>query len=229
MKLLALDTSTDHLSLALSWGGRTLTYAAQVGQKHAELTLSKIHDLLAEAGGALADLDGIAVSVGPGSFTGLRIGCGIVQGLAFGLDRPVYGVNTLAALAALCDGPRALTVLDARMNELYLAAFERDGEGWREVLGSGVYPPDALPDLPGGGWTGVGNGFAVRGAELAARYGDRLDAVHADRVPLAEGVLKVAEPAFRAGQAYPADRLELLYVRDKVALKVDEQARLRAK
>ncbi|MFC4158764.1 tRNA (adenosine(37)-N6)-threonylcarbamoyltransferase complex dimerization subunit type 1 TsaB [Chitinimonas lacunae] len=229
MNLLALDTSTDHLSLALAWNGQLLTHAAQVGQKHAELTLPTIEALLAQAGGRLADLAGIAVSIGPGSFTGLRIGCGIVQGLAFGLDCPVYGVNTLAALAAAEDATRVLSVLDARMNELYLAAFEREGEIWHEVLPSGVYPPSALPDLPGQGWTGAGNGFAVRGAELQARYGDQLDAVHADRVPLATGVLKVAEPAFRAGLAYPAERLELLYVRDKVALKVDEQARLRAK
>lgn len=223
MNLLTLDTSTDYLSLALQYRGDTLLRDWHAPQKHAELTLPQIQLLLAEAGASLKDLDGIALAIGPGSFTGLRIGCGIVQGLAFGLDIPTLGVNTLAALAADCPAPRVLSVLDARMGELYLAGFERQGDGWQEVVATQVCSPQALPDLPPGDWYGVGSGFAVQAAALQARYAGQLLGQDAQCFPHARGVLKLALPVFAAGQGVPAHLLELLYIRDKVALKTSER------
>lgn len=223
MNLLTLDTSTEYLSLALHYRGETLLRDWHAQQKHAELTLPAIQQLLAEAGASLGALDGIALSIGPGSFTGLRIGCGIVQGLAYGLDIPTLGVNTLAAQAADCEASQVLSVLDARMGELYLAGFVRDGEHWREVLPTQVCGPQALPDLPPGAWQGVGSGFAVQEEALAARYAGQLQGSDAQRFPHASGVLKLALPAFAAGEAVPAHLLELLYIRDKVALKTSER------
>ncbi|MGQ5523754.1 tRNA (adenosine(37)-N6)-threonylcarbamoyltransferase complex dimerization subunit type 1 TsaB [Chitinimonas sp. PSY-7] len=225
MNLLTLDTSTDYLSLALHYKGETLLRDWHAQQKHAEMTLPQIQQLLAEAGASLRDLDGIALSIGPGSFTGLRIGCGIVQGLAFGLDIPTLGVNTLAALAADSDADHVLSVLDARMGELYLAGYIRKGNEWQEVLPTRVCGPQALPDLPDADWVGVGSGFAVLGDALQARYAGQLHAVDATRFPHASGVLKLAQPKFEAGQAVPAHQLELLYIRDKVALKTSERTK----
>ncbi|QNM98183.1 tRNA (adenosine(37)-N6)-threonylcarbamoyltransferase complex dimerization subunit type 1 TsaB [Chitinimonas koreensis] len=223
MKLLALDTSTEYLSLALLCDGQVLARDWLAQQRHAELTLPEIRRLVAEAGIALGQLDGLALSIGPGGFTGLRIGCGIAQGLAFGLDIPTVGINTLAALAAEQTGPRVLAALDARMGEFYLAALERDGDDWKEVVATTVCGPDALPELPGGSWHGVGSGFKVAGDALRQRYGSQLAAADAEAFPHARGVLRLAQREFAAGRAVAADRLELLYIRDKVALKTSER------
>ncbi|WP_374349254.1 tRNA (adenosine(37)-N6)-threonylcarbamoyltransferase complex dimerization subunit type 1 TsaB [Chitinimonas sp.] len=225
MNLLALDTSTEYLSLALRYRGELLTREWHAQQKHAEMTLPELQKLMADAGATLSELDGIALSVGPGSFTGLRIGCGIAQGLAYGLGIPTVAVNTLAALAADCEAERVLAVLDARMNELYLAGFERQTSGWQEVVATTVVGPAALPELPGAGWHGVGSGFAVAGDALAQRYGSQLGACDGSRFPHARGVLALAEPQFARGETLPADRLELLYIRDKVALKTSERVK----
>ncbi|MBV8467503.1 MAG: tRNA (adenosine(37)-N6)-threonylcarbamoyltransferase complex dimerization subunit type 1 TsaB [Burkholderiales bacterium] len=225
MNLLALDTSTEYLSLALRFRGELHTREWHAQQKHAEMALPEIQRLLADAGATVADLNGIAVSIGPGSFTGLRIGCGIAQGLAFGLDIPTVGVNTLAALAADCAAPRVLAALDARMGELYVAGFERASDEWREMTASTVCKPEALPPLSGDGWVGVGTGFKVAGDAIAAHYGAQLASYANDVYPHARGVLALAEVEFKAGRGQPAERLELLYVRDKVALKTSERQR----
>ena len=142
---LALDTSTEYLSLALHTPQGLFVHAEHVAQKHAELTLPALEQLLLQASTRRADLAGIAYGMGPGSFTGLRIGCGIAQGLAFGLGLPVVGVSTLAALAAQCGADRAYVCLDARMNQVYCAAYERVGTEWQEVLAADVVNPDAVP------------------------------------------------------------------------------------
>ncbi|WP_269533414.1 tRNA (adenosine(37)-N6)-threonylcarbamoyltransferase complex dimerization subunit type 1 TsaB [Chitinimonas sp. BJYL2] len=226
MNLLALDTATDSLSLALRYKGELITREWQAQQRHAELALPEIMALLADAGASLKALDGIALSVGPGSFTGLRIGCGIAQGLAFGLDIPALGVNTLAAMAADRHEDAVLVALDARMGELYLAAFCRNAEGWDERVTTRVCRPDDLPDLPDlpdGRWLGVGSGFVVHAERLTQRYEAALSGVDAAQLPHARGVLALAEPQFLAGLAKPADQLELVYIRDKVALKTSER------
>jgi len=225
MNLLAFDTSTEYLSIALSYKGELLSREWAAQQQHAELALPEATRLLADAGAAWQDLDGLAVSIGPGSFTGLRIGCGIVQGLAFGLDIPTVGVNTLAALAADQEADQVFTVLDARMGELYLAAFSRTDSGWDEVVATTVTGPQNLPDLPPGLWTGVGSGFAVAGEQLAARYGAAIREVIPGRFPHARGVLSIAAQQFAAGKGHAPDQLQLVYVRDKVALKTSERLR----
>ncbi|QDQ28054.1 tRNA (adenosine(37)-N6)-threonylcarbamoyltransferase complex dimerization subunit type 1 TsaB [Chitinimonas arctica] len=225
MNLLALDTSTEYLSLCLQYQGETLSRDWHAQQKHAEMGLPMMQALLAEAGASFKDLDGLALSVGPGSFTGLRIGCGIVQGLAFGLDIPTVGVNTLAAMAADSGAERVLAVLDARMGELYLAGFEKQEDGWREVLSTVVCGPQALPDLPAGEWLGLGSGFTAQPAALTERYGSQLQAVRAECFPHARGVMKLAAVEFAAGRAIAAEQLELLYIRNKVALKTSERVK----
>lgn len=228
MNILALDSSTDWLSLALRWQGRETTREWQVQQKHAERTLPEIRAMLAAVEATLDGLDGLAFAVGPGSFTGLRIGCGIVQGLAYGLDKPVVGVPTLAALAAGVEGERILAVIDARMGELYLAGYERRDGALVEIVPTGVYKPQDLPVLPGAGWIGAGSGFSVQHDALSAAYAGQLLRIEPEHIPHARGVLQLALPQFAAGQAVPAHKLDLLYIRNKVALTSIEQAKLRA-
>ncbi|GHD58176.1 tRNA (adenosine(37)-N6)-threonylcarbamoyltransferase complex dimerization subunit type 1 TsaB [Jeongeupia chitinilytica] len=224
MAYLALDTSTEHLSLALSHKGSVIAHDWHVGQRHAEQTLPRLEALLAEAGVARADLQGIAFGMGPGSFTGLRIGCGIAQGLGFGLNVPVIGVSTLEALAQGSGADKVFACLDARMQQVYVARYLRGNDGWQEVGEALVCNPDAVPVPEDAGWTGVGSGFSAYGDVLATRLGQHLAASEPARFPLARDVLALALPRFAAGLGRPADEATLVYLRDKVALKTHERA-----
>jgi tRNA threonylcarbamoyladenosine biosynthesis protein TsaB len=133
VKILALDTSTENCSAALWLDGAIASREVLAGQRHSELILPMVGELLAEAGIGLRALDGIAFGSGPGSFTGLRIGCGVAQGLAFGADLPVAGICTLLALAQGSGGDRVIGCLDARMGEIYHAVYERSANGWQTI------------------------------------------------------------------------------------------------
>ncbi|MDP1939061.1 MAG: tRNA (adenosine(37)-N6)-threonylcarbamoyltransferase complex dimerization subunit type 1 TsaB, partial [Gallionella sp.] len=115
MKVLALETSTEYCSVALWQDGAVLEHCERVGQKHSELLVPMLDAVLREAGCAIRDMDGIAYGSGPGSFTGVRIACGVTQGLAFGASLPVAGVCTLQALAEASGRQRVIAALDARM------------------------------------------------------------------------------------------------------------------
>ncbi|UXY16764.1 tRNA (adenosine(37)-N6)-threonylcarbamoyltransferase complex dimerization subunit type 1 TsaB [Chitiniphilus purpureus] len=225
MAYLALDTSSEYLSLAVSTPHGVVARDWHVGQRHAERTLPELEALLTEAGITRADLAGIAYGMGPGSFTGLRIGCGIAQGLAFGLGVKLVGVSTLAALAAASPAERIYAAIDARMNQVYAAAFERDGTSWHEIVAATVCDPDAVPLPPGAGWHGVGSGFAAYEAALCAQLGPQLATTEPQRFPHARAVLELALPLFASGAALPPEAAPLVYLRDKVALKTHERAK----
>ena len=224
MKILALDTSTEYCSAALSVDGAAFERGELAGQRHSRLVLAMVDELLGEARIALADLDGIAYGEGPGSFTGLRIACGVVQGLAFGANLRVVGVGTLLAMAEGSGATRAIVCLDARMNEIYHAAYEKCGGTWRAVHEATVCAAASAPPVQGGGWLGCGSGFRAYREALQARYGDALVAVKPDAYPRAIDIAKLAEPRFAGGDAMPPELAAPVYVRNKVALRVDERA-----
>ncbi len=227
MNILALETSTRRLSVALVTGNDLLERAEDLPNGGSERVLPWVTELLAGADLAPADLDGVAFGAGPGSFTGLRLACGIAQGLAWGLELPVLPVGTLEALSrAAFDagaGERIFACLDARMNEVYAAAYDmRDG------IPVAVVPPAvsaaaAVAQPPDGGWAGCGDGFAAWPAELAARLAGCLAAVRADLFPTAAAVARLALPRFAAGEGVAAESAAPVYVRDKVALTTAER------
>ncbi|WP_035051791.1 tRNA (adenosine(37)-N6)-threonylcarbamoyltransferase complex dimerization subunit type 1 TsaB [Andreprevotia chitinilytica] len=223
MAFLALDTSTEHLSLALTTPTGIVARDWHVGQRHAEHSLPYLEALLIETGIAREQIEGVAYGMGPGSFTGLRIGCGIAQGLAFGLGVPLIGICTLEALAAQVDGDRAYVCLDARMNQVYVAAYERDGSRWHEVIPPTLADPDAVPLPDTDGWIGLGSGFAAYGDALTGHLGAHLASTLPDRFPRAVEILTLALPRFAAGEALAPHDAPLLYLRDKVALKTHER------
>ena len=195
----------------------------QAVQRHSELVLSMIQQLLLAAGMGVSQLDGVAFGAGPGSFTGIRIACGVAQGLAFGAGFPVVPIGTLAALAEEAGGTKVLACLDARMGEIYHATYRRDGAGWAELTQPAVGPVSSAPDLEGNGWLGSGNGFAVHGDLLARRYGGQLLRVEPMLHPHARSIAQLAMPVLAAGGGMPAEQALPLYVRDKVALKMHER------
>jgi len=225
MNLLALDASTSLCSVALVRDGIYSVREADAGQQHSALLIGMIDELLRKDESALADLQGIAFGAGPGSFTGLRIACGIVQGLAAAADLPVLGVDTLQAMAQQLDADEVICCIDARMSEVYCAAYRRRGALWETVLPPGVYPPAAVPLPPAGRWTACGNGFGVYGEALMGRYADRLAAVRADVLPHAREIAVLAVPGFRQGLGQAAEFAIPAYIRDKVALRSDERPR----
>jgi len=219
LKLLAFDTSTELCSAALYLDGAWSVCEAMAGNRHSELLLPMIGALLSEAGLGLADLDGLAYGKGPGSFTGLRIGCGVAQGLALGVDIPVAGVATLEAMAYATGADRIIACIDARMHEIYAAAYRRQGEVMVEAMAPAVLKPAELTLPDAGDWLGCGTGFAAYPDLLAGQ----LAKVQANLYPHARAIAQLALPVFASGQGAAADTAEPFYVRDKVAFKTCER------
>jgi tRNA threonylcarbamoyladenosine biosynthesis protein TsaB len=219
VNLLALETSTHHLSVALLMGDTCLIRSEFLANGGSDRLLPWVQSLLAEGGLALKQLDGIAFGAGPGAFTGLRLACGVTQGLAFGADLPVVGICTLEATAFNAGAARVFACLDARMNEVYVAAYVREqADVFRCELEPAVMPPEMVA-VPAGEWTAVGDGYAAYAATLQARF----PGADASVRPTAEAVVRLAAPRFARGEGQPAIAAAPLYVRDKVALTTAER------
>ena len=223
MRILALDTSTEYCSLALLLNGETLTREALAGQRHSELILPMLHALLAEAGIQLKALDGIAFGAGPGSFTGLRIACGVVQGLAFGAELPVTGVSTLQALAEASEAPRVIACLDARMGEIYHAAYQKQHGVWHTISEPSLCAPQHAPCLEGSEWVGCGSGFDVYTEALQSGYSGQIKDIMHGVFPHARQIASLAMPVFQQGRGVDASLAAPHYIRNKVALKTNER------
>jgi tRNA threonylcarbamoyladenosine biosynthesis protein TsaB len=216
MRILALETSTEYCSVAVLQEGHVHAASALARQTHSERLPAMVAEVLAQAGLGLRALDGVAFGAGPGSFTGLRIACGFVQGLAFGLGLPVASVSTLEALAEGLGAPRVVVALDAHMGEVYLAAYQRFGERWRATIAPCLCRPDAAPIPEGHDWIGVGSGFA-HGGILAEHYGARLARYEAQRFPEARHVATLGAGMMQRGEATDAAAAAPVYLRDRVA------------
>ena len=216
MKILALDTSTEACSVALAIDGDVRDDTV-LGQQHSSRVLLMVDTLLAEAGLRLNQLDAIAFGRGPGLFTGLRIGTGVVQGLAFGANLPVVPVSSLAALAHAQAATHLLTAVDARMSQVYWAAFTREANGTLELIGQEcVVAPRAVPLPPAARWQGVGSGWDRYAETLAKRLGAKLDSWLPERYPHARDVAALAAVDFQHGRAVAPEQALPVYVRDQV-------------
>lgn len=223
MLILALETSTEHGSCALWHDGSVRERVCPAGRPHSETLLPLVRELIDEAGIGFGRLDGIAFGAGPGAFTGLRIACGIAQGLAVAAGRPVVPVCGLEALAAGSGASRVVALLDARMNEVYGGAYVADGSGgYRLEDRIVVASPDAIPLPTAGGWVAVGNGPSAY-AGLAARLGAAGIPLAGPACPTAALVAGVGARALAAGGGIDPALAAPLYVRDKVAKTVAER------
>jgi tRNA threonylcarbamoyladenosine biosynthesis protein TsaB len=216
--LLALDTATEACSVALLHDGKILSHYEVIPRLHAQRLLPMIKDLLAEAGVELSAVEAIAFGRGPGAFTGVRIAIGVVQGLAFALDRPVLPVSNLAVLAqrALREHgvSQVAAAIDARMDEVYWGCYRETAGEMRLVGAEAVMPPEqaALPADATGDWFGAGTGWGYAG-----RIAVPLTGQDAEMLPHAQDLLTLATFAWQRGEAIIADEAQPVYLRDKVA------------
>lgn len=223
MNLLAFDTSTEYLSIALLKDMQIFRFDTLAHQAHSKMILPQIQSLLNQAQVQLADLHGIAFGAGPGSFTGVRIAAGVAQGLAFGHQLPVVDICTLLALAEASGHNQVIACLDARMGEVYYAAYQKVLDVWQVVEHPNVYKPHQVPNLQGDGWVGAGSGWQTYTDVLNHQYHGQLQSVLPSLLPTAASIITLAQPVFLSGHAKSAMLAMPMYVRNRVALKTTER------
>lgn len=233
MKLLAIETSTDVCSVGLSIDGELLLDHRMAAQQHGVLVLPMVDALMAKAGLAPKQLDGVVFGRGPGSFTGVRIGVAVTQGIALGAGVGVVGISTLQSVAQGCyrmHGDAQVAVcLDARMDEVYFSAFELDAAGLMQaVMEERVLPPAAMARMAtDSDWHWAGTG-AERYTQLLGDVFDvGADAIRPDCWPNAQDLLTIGEAVALAGGLLPPEEAVPVYLRDKVAQTTAERAALR--
>jgi tRNA threonylcarbamoyladenosine biosynthesis protein TsaB len=222
--ILSIETSCEHGSIALLRGEEALSRSLPVGgNTHSGALLPAIRQLLAEADISVSTLDVIAFGRGPGAFTGVRLACGVAQGLALGGDLPVAAISSLEALALpyMHRAPRFYCAMDARMSEVYVATFVHTHGALQALSETTCVPPDAAPLPEADEWSGIGTAFTAYAPQLAARLGTRVSVLDAAAVPQAMSVarLAAANPALWLDAALAAPD----YVRNRVALTTAER------
>ena len=249
--ILAIDTATPACSVALTNGDEILARHKLASREHTQLLLPMVDDVLAEGAMALSQIDVIAFTAGPGSFTGIRIGFGVVQGLAFGADIPVLPVSSLETLAhtairklgiqqeallefhkknsekEFCD-LTIVPMLDARMDEIYWAQFQLPMESevpsdlQRSCVDSLSSPEETCNEVNRSSVViVVGDGW---------NYSDRISLeptiVDATLMPEAQDILTIATPLIQAGKAVPVEQASPIYLRDKITWKKRQRLRI---
>ncbi len=232
MNLLAIDTATEACSAALLNDGAIRFDYLETARDHSRLILKMIDGLLAESGLRPNQLDGLAFGRGPGSFTGVRIATGVVQGIAFAIDRQVVPVSNLAAIAQRSfresGHTRVLVAIDARMGEVYWSAYLRDGDGlMRACLDECVTAPESVP-LPGAradcAWVGAGTGWCSYERALMSATQPLSVLEFGHQLPHARDVLALAEDDLKRGRGVSAELAQAVYLRDNVAKKSTRRA-----
>lgn len=222
MKILAIETSCEHGSVALLDGDHLHVRRIDGAANHSATVLHEISGLLAAAGWRCGDLDAVAFGAGPGAFTGLRLACGVAQGIALGSGIGVAVVGSHQALALQAAAARVFVATDARMGELYHSAWKNTAGGEAEALRAPQCCSADEVELPEGDWFALGSAFRVW-PQLRERFGARLLGCDSERVPRADEVARLATGQVRRGELLPAERAAPLYVRDKVAYTTAER------
>ncbi|MBL4674248.1 MAG: tRNA (adenosine(37)-N6)-threonylcarbamoyltransferase complex dimerization subunit type 1 TsaB [Arenicella sp.] len=219
--ILAIETATPSCSAALRIDGEVVVRAEVGNNIHSQVLLGMIESLLAEAQLGPQALDAVTVGQGPGSFTGLRIGVGVGQGLAFGANCPMIGVSSLDALALQALGDNSvIAAIDARMGEVYWCEYQKIGDQIKRLSGLQVTPPTAVKFsnadvrgvVVGSAWSAYPNQFSALN-EWSAEIQSSIV------YPSAGSLLRLAEEQYRQRKWLSAALFAPMYVRNDVAKK----------
>ena len=232
MKILAIDTATEACSAALLIDGQVSSHYQLAPREHSRLILKMIDDLLLQADVAISQIDAIAFGRGPGSFMGVRIAAGVVQGIAFAHDIPVIPVSTLKAIAQRAhietQSSHILVAIDARMDEVYWAQYSLDNDQWQLEGEELVISPDnidltSILSAEDECWTGAGTGWGSFAQRLLATDDSnraiKLQAMLPECLPAAEQIVQLAVDDYKAGTMLPAAHAIPVYLRNNVAKK----------
>ncbi len=215
-RIILIETSTALCSVALAENGEIVSYKESSAPKaHASLTAVFISEMLAERGLTLADCDAVCVSMGPGSYTGLRVGVSTAKGLCFGSGKPLLAVGTLDTLVAQADGngfTNIIPMVDARRMEVYTAVFSPDGQQLTETAPVIVDETSFASYLEEGPVLFIGDG-AGKCADVIKHPNARFLQCH----PKASAMLSPALKAFRSGRFEDVAYFEPFYLKEFVA------------
>jgi tRNA threonylcarbamoyladenosine biosynthesis protein TsaB len=234
-RILAIDTGAESCSAALSVEGQLYQRYEPTPREHSKFVLPMVDSLLQESGLKLADLNGIAYIRGPGSFTGLRIGVSVVQGLAYAANLPTLGLSSLHCLAAsaletysLQPSKTLLVMLDARMNEVYWAQY-RVEQGRPSLVGQeSVGKPEHIIIDGDSGLVGLGSGWNYQ-AQLSTDIQTRLEEVYPEHNTRATDIFSLLEFLGDEAEPFGASSALPVYVRNKVSWKkLSEQKKIAA-
>jgi tRNA threonylcarbamoyladenosine biosynthesis protein TsaB len=230
--LLAFDTSTEVMSVALLRDGSVTGVDGEGGAQASLHLIPRVMTLLREAGCVLAQVDAVAFGQGPGAFTGLRTACAVAQGLAFGAGKPVLPLDSLLIAAEDARGQRPevaadlWVAMDARMDEVYAARYGWSGDRWQVLQAPALFTLEALAER----WKAEPP-LAVAGSAMGA-FGDRLPLGRAVALPAAasraHALASLALQAWMQGRAVEATQAQPVYLRDKVALTTAERMAAKA-
>ncbi len=232
MNILAIDTATEACSVALQYDNTVITRFEICPQQHSQRLLPMVDEVLKEAQATLGDIELLAFGRGPGSFTGVRIATGMIQGLALGTGLKVAGVSTLEAMAfevaSNVQNKEALIAVasDARMDEVYFAVYSQSPTGVVLRIEEQVCPPEAateqlnvLRDSSSAAVIAVGTGWNAY-EKLGRWKSEVCGEISSDvTLPNAQYMLKLASDAFGKGEVSDAVNVEPVYLRDKVTWK----------
>jgi len=227
MNILSLDTCTESCSAALLYQGQLFERVELTQRGHSDLILAMMDELFAQASANISDVDVLAFGRGPGSFTGVRVGVGVAQGIAYARDIPVVPVSSLAAVAQGAaeqfDCEYIAVAMDARMGEVYCASYRVDNGIVQLIDEEQVCPPEQFKPCQQQQWLAVGTGWAEYEAILNENFADDLQQVSAKQFPQASSVIKLAQQEVEAGRTLPAEQALPVYLRNNVAKKKGEQ------
>ncbi|ORU89972.1 MAG: tRNA threonylcarbamoyladenosine biosynthesis protein TsaB [Cycloclasticus sp. symbiont of Poecilosclerida sp. M] len=227
MKILAIETATEACSAALLIDGDIIDRFQIAPRLHGELILPMVDELLSEAGVSLQNLDALAFGRGPGSFTGVRMATGIIQGLAFATDLPVAPVSTLVALAKqLSNEAEVKTIyaaLDARMGEVYWCEYALEKGDLQAVSKEMVIAPTAVASVSTTQAVGIGHGWRTYNDELLQSLSRPIQKILPDALPSAKEVAQLATRLVQNEETVSAENALPVYLRDNVAKKKAQQ------
>lgn len=220
LNILLLDASTEALSVAIS-SHLENGFFAECPQQHSQKMLPEISQQLEQANLSLDKLDAIAFAKGPGSFTGVRVGVSVTQGLAYAAQLPVIGISTLQVMAEECiikhNAKDVFVAIDARMGEIYFAHYQQDAQGFASLVGNeSVVAPSKLV-LPEVDALCVGTGFETYREDFEKQ--SNLTFIEHIRLPNIRYAAPLAENEFRLGHVAKAQNAQPSYVRDTVTWK----------